>query len=46
MSTANHYKSNLRDTFFNLFEVLRIQEKVLGNGRFTALDEEHREGAA
>jgi len=40
MSTANHYKSNLRDTFFNLFEVLRIQEKVLGNGRFTALDED------
>jgi hypothetical protein len=28
VSNAQHYKSNLRDIFFNLFEVLRIDEKI------------------
>jgi len=35
-----HYKSNLRDTFFNLFEVLEIQHSTLGKGPFAAVDEE------
>jgi len=34
-----HYKSNLRDIEFNLFEVLGRQE-VLGTGPFTEVDEE------
>ena len=29
-----HYKSNLRDTFFNLFEILEIQRTTLGKGPF------------
>ena len=39
MSTANHYKSNLRDVSFNLFEVLKIQDKYLGHGPYQGLDE-------
>lgn len=35
-----HYKSNLRDTLFNLFEVLDVQSTTLGHGPFAALDEE------
>jgi alkylation response protein AidB-like acyl-CoA dehydrogenase len=35
-----HYKPNLRDIFFNLFEVLEIQRTSLGKGPFAALDEE------
>ncbi len=35
----SHYKSNLRDIEFNLFEVLGRQE-VLGTGPFTEVDEE------
>ena len=34
-----HYRSNLRDIEFNLFEVLRIQEH-LGRGPYAQLDEE------
>ena len=34
MSQAPHYKSNLRDIFFNLFEVLEIQKHTLGQGPF------------
>ncbi|GED99259.1 acyl-CoA dehydrogenase [Gordonia crocea] len=34
-----HYKSNLRDLQFNLFEVLNL-EKVLGDGEFSDLDRE------
>ena len=30
MTTAQHYRPNLRDIFFNLFEVLEIQSSVLG----------------
>ncbi|HEX2568740.1 MAG TPA: acyl-CoA dehydrogenase [Polyangia bacterium] len=41
MSTSEqHYRSNLRDTFFNLFEVLEIQKTTLGHGEFAGLDEE------
>src|SRR5450756_2821624 len=35
----SHYKSNLRDVEFNLFEVLRRQE-VLGAAPFDEVDEE------
>ncbi len=38
MSNAQHYKSNLRDIFFNLFEVLRIDERILGKGEFSGMD--------
>jgi hypothetical protein len=34
-----HYKSNLRDLEFNLFEVFRIQER-LGSGPFRLADEQ------
>jgi len=37
MSTIHHYKSDLRDTYFNLFELLRIQDTTLGHGRFAGL---------
>ncbi len=36
---APHFKSNLRDTFFQLFEVLEIQKTTLGRAPFAALDE-------
>ncbi len=36
---ANHYKSNLRDIFFNLFEVLDINHTVLSHPPYTNLDE-------
>ena len=35
----SHYKSNLRDIEFNLFEVFRRQE-ILGTGPFADVDEE------
>jgi hypothetical protein len=38
MSKAIHYKSNLRDVFFNLFEVLDIEKTTLGQGPFASLD--------
>ena len=34
-----HYRSNLRDLRFNLFEVLGLDE-LLGTGRFAELDAE------
>ncbi len=40
MSTVHHYRSNLRDTRFNLFEFLRIDERVLGRGAYASLDAE------
>ena len=40
MTTINHYKSNLRDVVFNLFEFFKIQDTVLGQEPFTAIDEE------
>ena len=36
----SHYKSNLRDLEFNLFEMNRIQDGVLGHGAFTTMDHE------
>ena len=39
MSTANHYKPNVRDTLFNLFEFLEIQKTALGKKPFGDLDE-------
>jgi alkylation response protein AidB-like acyl-CoA dehydrogenase len=36
---AHHYKSNLRDIEFNLFELLQIQETTLGKGEFSSMDE-------
>jgi alkylation response protein AidB-like acyl-CoA dehydrogenase len=38
MTTVGHYQPNLRDIFFNLFEVLDIGHTVLGKGPFTTLD--------
>ena len=38
-----HYKSNLRDIEFNLFELLRRQD-LLGSGPFADLDEETARG--
>lgn len=38
-STAAHFKSNLRDIFFNLFEVLKVQDTSLGKGPYANLDE-------
>jgi alkylation response protein AidB-like acyl-CoA dehydrogenase len=39
VSTTDHYRSNLRDTFFNLFEVLDIGRHSLGKAPFGTLDE-------
>jgi alkylation response protein AidB-like acyl-CoA dehydrogenase len=39
----SHYKSNLRDIEFNLFEVLRRQD-ILGQGPYAELDEETARG--
>ncbi|MEC8023096.1 MAG: acyl-CoA dehydrogenase [Myxococcota bacterium] len=40
MSVANHYKSNLRDILFNLFEVNDIGNTVLSHPRFSTMDED------
>ena len=34
MTTVHHYRPNLRDIYFNLFEVLEIQSSVLGKAPF------------
>lgn len=39
MTTVDHYKPNLRDTFFQLFEVLAIQSTALGKPPFQTMDE-------
>lgn len=39
MTTVNHYKSNLRDIFFNLFEALDIGHNTLSQAPYTNLDE-------
>lgn len=36
---SKHYKANLRDALFNLFEVLDIGRTVLGQGPYAHLDE-------
>jgi alkylation response protein AidB-like acyl-CoA dehydrogenase len=38
MTAASHYLPNLRDVFFNLFEVLGIDRGVLGAGPFASFD--------
>ena len=40
MTTVDHYKPNLRDTFFQLFVVLEIQNTSLGKGPFASMDED------
>lgn len=44
MSTVHHYKANLRDIYFNLFEVLKVQETSMGHGPF-AMEEDEARGA-
>ncbi|MBX3161965.1 MAG: acyl-CoA dehydrogenase [Deltaproteobacteria bacterium] len=39
MTTVDHFRPNLRDTFFQLFEVLEIHKGVLGTGPFEPMDE-------
>ncbi len=39
MAMSNHYKSNLRDIYFNLFEFLQIGKTVLGHKPYTTFDE-------
>jgi alkylation response protein AidB-like acyl-CoA dehydrogenase len=39
VTTAHHYKANLRDIFFNLFEVLDIGATTLGRAPFGSMDE-------
>jgi alkylation response protein AidB-like acyl-CoA dehydrogenase len=39
VTTVDHYRPNLRDIFFQLFEVLEIQSSVLGKPPFEAMDE-------
>jgi alkylation response protein AidB-like acyl-CoA dehydrogenase len=39
MANALHYKSNLRDIFFNLFEMHDIGRNTLGKGEYAHLDE-------
>jgi alkylation response protein AidB-like acyl-CoA dehydrogenase len=39
VTTVQHYRPNLRDVFFNLFEVLEIQSSVLGRAPFDSMDE-------
>jgi alkylation response protein AidB-like acyl-CoA dehydrogenase len=36
---VSHYKSNVRDQVFNLFEVLKV-DKTFGTGKFAEMDEE------
>ncbi|MGE0546376.1 MAG: acyl-CoA dehydrogenase [Kofleriaceae bacterium] len=40
MTTESHYRPNLRDTLFQLFEVLEIQSTTLGKGPFGSIDED------
>jgi len=39
MTATLHYKSNLRDVFFNLFEFQDVGRTTLGKGSFTSMDE-------
>ena len=40
MSMTKHYQSNLRDIFFNLFEMNGVQNYALGKGPYANMDEE------
>ena len=44
MSMTDHYKSNLRDIFFNLFEMNGVQNYGLGKGPYRDMDEETLRG--
>src|SRR5262245_38169405 len=46
VTTVDHYKANLRDTFFQLFEVLDVQGSALGKAPFEAMDDEATARAA
>jgi alkylation response protein AidB-like acyl-CoA dehydrogenase len=35
----HHYKANMRDTEFNLYEYLRVQDSTFGKGEFVDMDE-------
>jgi alkylation response protein AidB-like acyl-CoA dehydrogenase len=39
VTTVDHYRPNLRDIFFQLFEVLEIQASALGKPPFESMDE-------
>lgn len=39
MAVVDHYKANMRDIFFNLFEVHKIQDLLLAQRPFAAIDE-------
>lgn len=39
MSTTQHYKSNLRDIFFNLFEVQKVGQTALAHAPYNHLDD-------
>ncbi|HWO20797.1 MAG TPA: acyl-CoA dehydrogenase [Kofleriaceae bacterium] len=39
MTTVDHYRADLRDTCFQLFEVLEIQKTALGEPPFESMDE-------
>jgi len=39
VTTVDHYRPNLRDIFFQLFEVLEIQSSILGKPPFDSMDE-------
>jgi hypothetical protein len=40
VSTSHHYRSNLRDISFNLFEFLDVGKTSLGKGPFAPMDED------
>jgi hypothetical protein len=45
VTQALHYRSNIRDIYFNLFEVLNIGETSLGRRPFDSMDEESARSA-
>jgi len=40
MSNVHHYKGNLRDVFFNLYEFWKIQDTILGKAPFETMDKD------
>jgi len=45
VTSSQHYRPNLRDIFFHLFEVLEIQKTVLGKPPFAGMDEDSARAA-
>jgi hypothetical protein len=39
MANASHYRSHLRDLYFNLFELYEVQKHCLGKGPFAEVDQ-------